>query len=62
MDVDIADPPSGIEHTLSIDFEGKTYAGNGVIESLDADAQIDSGITQSMSGYFNGTVTVTPKT
>jgi hypothetical protein len=58
MDVAAADPPTGVEHELILDFEGKTRTGNAVIDTQGDSGSLDGMITQVFSGYFNGAMVV----
>jgi len=58
MGVNEDDFPTGTIDDIEISFDGKKYKGSGVLEKMDADGSIDSGITQSYSGTFNSTLIV----
>ncbi len=60
LDKNAADPPMKTEYAATIDFEGKTYAGNAILLSKSVQGSIDNGIKLSLSGRFNGAVTETP--
>ena len=56
MDTEVADPPTGAQNTLVLDFEGKLRTGTAVIDTLGDAGTLDGMITQVYSGYFNGAV------
>ena len=58
---DIADITMNTEAALIMDFEGKTYAGSGSLLTKTIDGSIDSAVTATYTGRFNGEVTVTPE-
>lgn len=60
LDEAVAPPAFGTSGTVTLDFEGMSVTGTGVIDSQDLDGQLDSTMTISCSGYFSGSVTVTP--
>lgn len=60
MNKNAADPPLNTQYAATIDFEGKTYAGNAIMLSKSIQGSINNGIKLSLSGRFNGAVTVTP--
>jgi len=62
MGVNEDDISTGAVAAIELDFEGKKYSGAAIIEKMDADGSIDAAITQSYSGTFTGTVTVTKTT
>ena len=54
----VADIATGTSTAIILDFEGKTYTGTGVVEAMDNAGGLDTMITQSFTGYFNGAVVV----
>ena len=61
MHTDVADLVTGVSKVMTIDFEGKTYAGNGILMQLVSEATINNAIKQTYTGKITGTVTVTPE-
>lgn len=58
-DTGVAAPPRNSAQTMELDFEGLTYAGTGIILSMQVTASTDNAIQMTVTGRFNGTVTET---
>lgn len=61
-DLTDADLTMNTEYAATIDFEGKTYAGNAILLTKAITATIDDAVKATYTGRFTGTVTITPDT